>query len=262
MTLKDIIPNSIYCTIGYCDEKHLETLEQYIQQNKFLLELFDKISIAYNGEREKCLEAIKIWNDRFPGKLLFGILPINRGQTYGTMDLDNEVIRLGLISNKDYIWKTSADTIFFEQILEKEIAEADFYYLNGIGYAGLERFNSEYFFPQTNFYIISSNIDYLNDENEVDEVYELQKVNPNKRPWELKQGFESETFLKRCVERNKLWKFHLCNDSYFRKIMNVVRNYQIHDSSHKNLIIEDPGVSHLHYPDKPAYSISILNEHI
>ena len=263
MKLKDLIKDSIYCTIGYVDEKHLETLEQYIEQNRFLLEKFNKIHIAYNGKSELVPKAFKIWSNTLKQSRIGGTeLPINRGQTYGTMDLDNECIDYCKGKNIKYIWKTSSDTIFFPQILDKEIEQADFYYINGIGVGGLNNYDESYFFPQTNFYIIKNDIDYLNNVYEINEVYKLQQQYPDKRPWELKQGFESETFLKRAVERNNLTKFHLTNEKYFKNIMSVIEKYNIHDSSHKNLIIEDPGVCHLQNPGGLTYTISNLNKHI
>lgn len=259
MKIKDLIKDSVYCTIGYADEKHLETLSAYIEQNKFLLEQFDEIKIFYNGDSdENCYKAEEIWNKSLKTNTHNIQSLTNRGHTFGTMDLDNMVINFSKKVNKKYIWKTSVDTVFFPQILNKNIPEADFYYLQGIGYSGLSIYDKNYFFPQTNFYIIKNKIDYLNDEKEIDEVYKLQQENPNKKPWELKQGFESETFLKRCIERNRLTKYHLIGDYQFLKLKSIIEKHKIHDSSHKNIIIGDPGVCHLQWPEQPSYSIDDL----
>lgn len=262
MKIKDLIPKSVYCTIGYCDANHLLTLEQYINHNKFLLDLFDEIVVVYNNDGKSQMEADLTWSKHFPGKIHLVEISENRGHTFGTMDLDNMALDIAKEKNKEYIFKSTNDIIFFEQFLEKEIEQADFYYTNGIGYAGMERYDfnteriiSEDFFPQSNFYIIKSNIDYLNNDHEIDEVYKLQRLNPNKKPWELKQGFESETLLKRAVERNKLTKHHLVGVEYYRKLLHVVQYFKIADSSHKNILMDNPGLCHLHWPQNEVWEL-------
>lgn len=263
MKIKDLIPKSVYCTIGYCDENHLLTLEQYINHNKFVLDLFDQIIVGYtnNGNNELQDKVNLIWYNSFK-KVDITVSKENKGHTYGTMDLDNKVINIAACHNKEYIFKSTNDIIFFEQFLEKDIEKADFYYTNGIGYAGMENYKfdrdrimTDDFFPQSNFYIIKSNIDYLNSENEINEVYELQKLSPDKKPWELKQGFESETLLKRCVERNKLTKYHLVGNEYYRRLLHVVQYFKIVDSSHKNILMDDPGLCHLHWPQNEVWEL-------
>lgn len=272
MQIKDLIPNSIFCVIGYCNEKHLEILEQYIEQNRFLLNKFKEILVVYNGDRKFWEKSLNIWNECLETEVRHSsLLKLNRGHTFGTMDLDNKCIELSKENfyEYQYIFKSTIDIIFFPEFLQKEIPEADFYYLNGIGYGGMQRYGFDYnriikedFFPQTNFYIIKNEIDYLNNPKEIDEGYELQKQNPNKKPWELKQGLESETFLKRCVERNNLTKHHLMSELGYRNLLSVIEKYTIHDSSHKNLIIDDVGICHLHYSNGVAHSISNLNNHV
>jgi hypothetical protein len=60
-----------------------------------------------------------------------------------------------------------------DSILEKEVGDADFYYMNGIGYGGMVPYDFDFdqiinedFYPQTNFYFINvSKTDFLNDKN-------------------------------------------------------------------------------------------------
>lgn len=268
MKIQDIIKNSVYGTIGYVSENHILYLPQYLEYNKFILSLFDNIIVCYSFDNINFNEVKNIWKSFFGDKVQFYSIP-NKGHTISTMELDNLVIEKSKNLNKKYTWKTSSDIIFFPQILEKQIIEADFYYLNGIGIGGLQQYNfdynkiiNEYFFPQTNFYIINNKIDYINNTEEINKGYELQKQNPNRRLWELISGFECETFLKRCVERNNLTKIHLIDEYNYKNLLFTINKYNIVDPSHKNLIINDIGVCHLHYPGEPCYSIEILKNHI
>lgn len=256
MKIKHIIKDSVFVCVGYVDENTLKTLPFYLKQNKFLLDLFDKVIGVFNGDYKFCVEARKLFYDiRFPKTIInFSFLPINRGHTYGTLDLDNEAIRMGQMHGKKYIFKSTFDIIFTPEFLEIEIPDVDFYYMNGIGYSTISQNSfedclSNHFFPQTNFYIINSDIDYMNEEKEIDEVWELQKQYPNKKPWELKQGFECETFLKRCVFRNNLSVHHLIPEQNYIDLMAFIKTNQIHDSSHKNILINSVGVCHAHYPN-------------
>lgn len=259
--IKDLIPDSIFCCIGYCDEKHLQYLENYILHNKFLLDLFNKIVVFYNGDSNSYYKSCEIWRKYYKYCNIHQLV-INKGHTFGTMDLDNNCISWCKDEKEKYIFKSTSDIIFFPQFLEKEIPEADFYYLNGVGFATTHKYElnwnkliEEHFFPQTNFYIIKNNIDYLNPKEEVDAIYELQQKYPNKRPWELKQGFESETMLKNCVERNNLTKYHLIPDDKFINLLYIISYNCVHDSSHKNIELTDPGICHLHYPENTVYSV-------
>jgi len=130
----------------------------------------------------------------------------------------------------------------------------DFYYMPGIGYGGAEAYNWDYdkiitedFYPQTNFYFINtSKIDYLNNQHYLDMTYDLIKNVPdyNGKVWEYIPGWSCEDFLKQCVIRNNLSKFSLVQDDKFRILLNAIRHYNIHDSSHKNIMIN--GICHYH----------------
>ena len=80
------------------------------------------------------------------------------------LTLDNIVFDWCKENNEEWLCKSSNDVIFQETILDIEIEEADFYYLNGISYETLCLNNFDYkqiydkhFYPQTNFYLINVN---------------------------------------------------------------------------------------------------------
>lgn len=103
------------------------------------------------------------------------------------------------------------------------------------------------FYPQTNFYFINvSKTDYLNDKRHINKIYNKIQNLPeyNGKAWEY--GFKScETLLSECVNRNNLLKYHLIPQEKYNILLQLLKNYNIHDSSHKNIMVE--GICHFHY---------------
>ena len=77
--------------------------------------------------------------------------------------------------------------------------------------------------------------------------------NYNGKIWEHIEGWSCEDFLKNCVIRNKLSKHHLVSSEKYRILLNMVKTKQIHDSSHKNIMIE--GICHFQSPNQPVIVI-------
>jgi len=119
----------------------------------------------------------------------------------------------------------------------------------------IDKIVKEDFYPQTNFYFINTlKCDYLNDQKHVDEIYNKVKSlsDYNGKAWEY--GFRGcEALLGECVERNGLSKEHLIQEDNYLKLIDSVIQYQIHDPSHKNIMIE--GVCHFHFPDQQILEI-------
>ena len=148
-------------------------------------------------------------------------------------------------------------------ILDKEIKEADFYYLNGIGYGGMilydfnfDKIIEENFYPQTNFYFINVlKTDFLNDKIFLNKTYDyIQTLSDyNGKIWEYIKGWSCEDLLKNCVERNKLSKHHLIPEKKYLSLLQLVRDNQIHDCSHKNIMIE--GICHFQYNNQQIIEI-------
>ncbi len=215
MLLKELINRSAYGTIGYISsQEDLYTLEQYILYNLPILKEYKQIIIAtnYKNYPEFVEENTQLWEKYFPECVIID-LKNNRGPNFGYCDLDDALFDYCKENNIEWLCKSANDIIVQESILNKEIEEADFYYLNGIGYGGMVSYNFDFnkiinedFYPQTNFYFINiSKTDYLNDKNHVTEIYNKVQDIPdyNGKAWEY--GFKScEALLAECTKRNKL----------------------------------------------------------
>ena len=266
MNLKQLINKSIYGTIGYISSQDdIELLEQYILYNLPVLKEFKNIVVATNY-KELDLQLINrhidMWEKYFPTCYLIDS-ELNRGHNFGTADLDNILFDWCKENNEGWLCKSSNDVILKESILDKDIEEADFYYLNGIGYGGITQDNFdfdkiilEYFQPQTNFYFINIlKTDYINDKNHLNETYKYIQTIPNYngRIWEYVEGWSCESFLRSCIERNNLSKSHLVSVEKYRILLDVIKANNIHDSSHKNIMID--GICHFQFNTQPIIEI-------
>ena len=264
MNLKSLINKSYYGSVNHIGSiEDLDTIEQYLLYNTSILKEFKNLIIATNYSGGFQIENAKLWKKYFPDCILID-LDKNRGHSFGTADLDNAIINYCQQHNIDWVCKTSQDVVFTPDILSINIEEnKDFYYMNGIGYGGMEKYNfnlekieSECFFPQTNFYFIdTTKIDYLNDKDYINETYEyIQGVRDyNGRIWEYIEGWTCERFLEKCVTRNNLLKYDLVSPKKYRILLETVKRLQIHDCSHKNIMIE--GICHFHNPNQPVLTI-------
>jgi len=267
MIIKELINKSVYGTIGYISsQEDLDILEQYIIYNLPVLKEFKKI-IAFTNYKDSLDTNLITKNNQLWSKYFSDCSyinnPTNRGHNFGTADLDNLAVKYCKLMKKEWLCKGSNDILLQGSILDKEIDEADFYYMNGIGYGGMvkydfnfERIIAEDFYPQTNFYFINtSKIDYLNNQTYLDETYnQIQDIsNYNGKIWEYVSGWSCEEFLKQCVERNNLIKYHLIPQEKYVSLLQIIKDYNIHDCSHKNIIIE--GICHLQYPQNQIIEI-------
>ena len=108
---------------------------------------------------------------------------------------------------------------------------------------------NEDFYPQTNFYFINvSKCDFLNEKEYLDKTYAYTQTLPeyDGKIWNHIPGWSCEDFLKQCIERNNLSKYHLVSKENYSILLNIIKNNQIHDCSHKNIMIE--GICHFHNP--------------
>lgn len=263
MLLKELINKSWYGTIGYiAKEEDLDVLEQYILFNLPVLKEFRGIVIATNYKDGYQAENTALWKKYFPECVVLDNT-LNRGHNHGYTDLDNLVFDYCKENKVEWLCKSANDVIFEESILNKEVGEADFYYLNGIGFGGMVNYNfdldriiQEDFYPQTNFYFINmEKTDYLNNKNYLDETYSYIKSikDYNGKIWEYIQGWSCEDFLKECILRNKLTKEHLISEEKYRILLEAVKQNQIHDSSHKQIMVD--GICHFPYPAQQIIKI-------
>jgi len=259
MILKELINKSWYGSIGYIDnDLDIETLGSYLIHNSPVLNEYEGLVFAftYNSLNKPLLESTI--QHVYPDAVIL-YLNKNRGHNFGTADLDNLVFDYCKDNNIEWLCKASNDIILQSEVLDLSIEEADFYYMDGIGYGGMvnwnfdyEKIQNEYFYPQTNFYFINvAKTDYLTDKQYIDETYEYtQSVeNYNDKIWEYIQDWTCEDLLKQCVERNNLSKYHLLPQKTYIKLLELVKQNQIHDCSHKNIMIE--GICHYQYLNNP-----------
>lgn len=264
MVIRELINKSVYGTIGYIDsQESINKVEQYILYNLPVLSQFNNIIVAANYSEEKWyIPYYRLWKKYFPDHINI-ISSENRGHNHGYADLDNLLVDYCKENSIEWLCKSANDVIIQESFLDKQIGEADFYYFNGIGFGGMvkydfdnERIINEDFYPQTNFYFINvSKIDYLNNTEYLDSTYETIQSIPdyNGRIWEYFQGWSCEDFLKDCINRNNLLKEHLISKQSYISLLNLVKSNNIHDSSHKNIVIE--GVCHYHNLNQGVYTI-------
>jgi hypothetical protein len=162
MVLKNLINKSIYGGMGYISsQEDLDLLEQYILYNLPVLKEFKQVIVATNYGSPLQKENTQIWKKYFPNCIILNS-EINRGHNHGYIDLENLIFDWCKENQKEWLCKVSNDIIIQEFILKKEIKEADFYYLNGIGYGGMikydfdfDRIINEEFYPQGNFYLMN-----------------------------------------------------------------------------------------------------------
>jgi hypothetical protein len=243
MLLKELVNKSVYGTIGYISSQDdLDLLEQYILYNLPVLKEYKQIIIATNYKNYPDLveENTQLWKKYFPDCIILDS-EVNRGHQIGTADLDNILVNYCKENNIEWLCKSANDVIIQGKILDKEIEEADFYFLMALGIAGMRQYDfniesiiKDLFTPQTNFYFINiSKIDKLIDEND----------NPT----------ICEAILEKCVLRNNLKKYHLIPLEKHYKLVKFIYDNNIHDSSHKNILIE--GICHYQYPNNPITEI-------
>ncbi len=256
MNLKQLINKSAYGTIGYIgSENDLIKTDKYFAYNKEVINNFAHIIIVTNFDSEEYINTHTLMcKHHFPNCIILNSTN-NRGHNFGTADLDNILFNYCKENNIEWLCKSANDMVIHNELLDKEIKEADFYYLNGIGYGGMvmydfdiDRILKEDFKPQTNFYFINvSKTDYLNDAHYIDETYNFVKSldEYNGRIWEYVEGWSCEKFLADCVERNNLKKEHLLSESTYISLLNSIIELKIHDPSHKNIMIEN--MCHLHF---------------
>ena len=263
MVLKNLINKSIYGGMGYISSQNdINVLEQYVLYNLPVLKEFKQIVVATNYGSPLQEENSQMWKKYFPNCILIDS-KVNRGHNHGYIDLENLIFDWCKENNEEWLCKVSNDVILKESILDKQVEEADFYYLNGIGFGGMikydfdiDRIITEDFYPQGNFYIINvSKCDFISDKTYMDETYDYIQSLPdyNGKIWEYIEGWTCEDFLKQCIERNNLIKYHLVSEDKYRILLQIIKEYKIADPSHKNIMIE--GICHLQHSNHQIIEI-------
>lgn len=262
--MKKLVKKSYYGSIGYLENNDdISLFQSYLHFNQPVLKEFKGHIFAFTYKEINHESLKSVIHELFPNAEII-LLRENRGHNFGTADLDNTIFDYCKLNNIEWLCKSANDIIIQDWFLKKKVPKADFYYLNGIGYGGMvkygfdnQRIINEDFYPQTNFYFINvSKTDYLTDKKYLDKTYSQVQNIPdyNGKVWEYFEGWSCEDFLANTVERNNLSKHHLVPQENYIKLLETVKDNNIHDCSHKNIMIE--GVCHYQHPDQNILIIS------
>jgi len=277
ITLGDLVHKSVFGTIATVkDEFSIRKLNLFLEYNLPLLYRFSKVILAVNkadGVSDVVYKKyLEFWRMNIPHTDILE-LEHNRGHMFGTIDLEEEILRHVKESYPEieYLFKSMDDVITSELLLDLEVPEADFYYLPGFSYESIikagskkklldiyENFESTYWTPQTTFYIVRINDItslYGNDIGDKYNVYtNAKKEIPSIKPWEILFDikFDCETHLGRTV---KDFRKHCLISDKFEQLLDLVEKTPIGDPAHKNIYFKDIGVCHYHFYDSPVYEI-------
>lgn len=278
MKLKDVIHETAYCSIGCITKpQDIETLEQYLLYNKDVISKFPKIIVSLtktdNISFNEMVSYVNVFPKIFGEDKCFVDVRNNKGHSFGFTDLDKTVLLKAKELGFKWACKSTNDVLLTEALLEVEMSDAEFFFLQGHGYTGINSYYKlnvdlavdsfsdngyEYFFPQTNFFIINLDIDFLCDDLWFDDLYN-KCINDtdyvrNKTQTEYKYLL-CEIVLRDCVIRNKLKSKHLIGKEGYRTLLNTIVHNGISDSSHKNIMFTECGVCHYHFKDQPVIEI-------
>lgn len=249
----DIIDKSIFTSVGTLLEyEDIGKFFRYFDYNKEFIKRFPHVIYSFNGNKKLVDKLCVMVKTELPNSVVEFIYSENLGHTFGIFLSENLIFnKTAQLSKYDYVWKFSNDVTVTPSIFDIDIPAADFYYINNIGYHAIFEYKTkenlinkikskEYFYPQTNYYIIKNKIKFL---PEISVIYKLHneyvnRENKNLHPWDFIRGCDCETFLKKTVIENNLTTYMLLNDVELDKIVNLVIDYKICDGSHKNIVYE------------------------
>ena len=158
MKIKDLVEKCYYASVGYVESlDDLDKLEQYLLYNFEIIKLFKGVifSTTYKDDSLELAKGVEeVWRKYFPDSVSINN-GVSRGHSFGACDNDDAVFDYCKKNNIEWMCKSANDIIFDSNLLEITIPVADFYYLNGIGYGGMVKYNfdietmiKEDFYPQ------------------------------------------------------------------------------------------------------------------
>ena len=278
MQIKDLIPQSTLGITLYATNDNIKQFISCLIYNKPIIEQFPNSVLAVSTDEEDISYIQKLLNIYLEDiKIVF--LDKNRGHTFGSMDLDEAVFSLSKSYSQKYMVKMSQDTLFTVDFLNTSIQEADFYFLPGFSLETLSRvqlekpplslhtifnkqFDSKYFTPQSNFFILNKDTPSVYGGVElINEYYtkyqEALKTQPNVKPWIVFKDpkCDNETFLGVNACKNQLNSFNILDSDGMTSLMNSISLYKIGDPSHKNIMLPC-GICHFHYTDQPIIKLT------
>ena len=269
MTLKDIASESVFASVGTFDSANkLEVFCAYLKHNKKFVNCFSDIILSVNGDLS-IINEISSRVKQIIDSNLYIVYSENLGHTFGTLLSDFKVFEYSATLSHKYVWKFSNDVLVEHSILDKQVTpDKDFYYVNNIGYNVFNTYptksqlltalmSGEFYYPQTNYYIIKNKIQFYPDENTIyslrDQYRSIQEKQPGIQPWHAIQGCDCEHMLSKTVQLNNLSKEHLLSENTTKVIIDFIHDEKIHDGSHKNIAYAELGnLCHYHYVGQPV----------
>jgi hypothetical protein len=269
MKLSDLASKSVFASIGTLrSPSDLREFLSYYSYNLPILSKFKEVIYSFNGEPE-LIEWVKAYLEES------GITTLtseNLGHTFGIFISEGEIFKYtSTLSDIEYVFKFNNDVVLSPEFLDVEIEpNKDFYYINNIGLGAFndrtenqlfeDINNKSYFYPQTNHYIIKNHINYYPNEQKARELKaqfdEARKQNPSVSPWHAIEGCDCESMLAKTVKLNNLSPSYLLTDTETKRIINLVKQYNVVDGSHKNIAYSRlGGLCHYHYINKTILSI-------
>ena len=270
MTLNDIVSKSIFSSVGtLIKEEDITKFLQYVTYNQDFISKFPYILYSFNGDMNLCKFAEKLVKEMFPNSTVEFIFSENLGHTFGIFLSEYMIYeKCKQLTQYDYIWKFSNDTIANIELLNADIIPSDFYYINNVGYNGIKNgnveelidsiINKKCLFPQTNYYVIKNGTDFIPNKDKIYELYEHynSRENKNLKPWEYIPECACEDFLVKTVKSANLQYHMLLTEYEVRTIVNIVYYNNMWDGSHKNIAYSRLGnLCHFHFPEQKILSI-------
>jgi hypothetical protein len=268
VSLKQIASESVYASVGtFTSTQSLDILCAYLKHNKPFLDHFKDIIFSVNGE-QSIIDQIQSKVKQILNATIHIVVSENLGHTFGTFLSDYKIFEYSSQLPYNYVWKFSNDVLVDIEILDKIVTkDVGFYYVNNIGYNVFNTYskeelpnvllNQQFYYPQTNYYIIKNNIQFLPDENTIiqlrNKYQEIQRTQPNIQPWHAIEGCDCEHMLAKTVEANNLSKEYLLSEYSTNAIVDFIHSEKIHDGSHKNIAYAELGnLCHYHYLGHPV----------
>ncbi len=287
MTLRDILPKSIYCSgATIMGEESIDKVYGFIQHNMWFLSKFSKIVIAINWVEGVTLDIIhrykEQWRYSFPNVFIIEHT-YNRGHQFGSIDLDESLFKcVKEEKGYTYMWKSAEDMLIDEKIFDTVIEpNVEFLYLPGFSYESIQilddihawhthdndrgifipYYKKEIPTPQTNFFIMDvsvfANVYGDTVEDKIAQYNKEKETNQSLKPWEMKTEdgikFDCETLLGTGMEHCNTQC--LISDETFYKLIQLVRAEKLGDPSHKNILFQENGLCHYHYHTSPVHII-------
>lgn len=278
MKLSDIVNKSAYCSIGCITKSSdIDTLKSYLLYNEPVISKFPKIVVSVtkteNITVSEMVNYMNVWKDIF-GDKIFITARNNFGHTFGFTDLDKSVLKKSKDLGFEYAWKSTNDILVEPQIFDLDMGDGcNFFFLQGHGITGIKTYYNnnidqavtsfsdngyKNFFPQTNFFITTTNTDELIDDVVFSNKYKKCISDPEYKINSIQTEYKHmlcESVLREYVERNKLNCKHLISKNNYKTLLETILYYNISDGSYKNIFFKECGICHYHFPNEEVIEL-------